>query len=132
MIKERRLNQRSQVNWSAIIQLEDKTGFKANTIDISESGVLLSSKVKLNEKDKVMLYIMANVSGEITKIKTTAECRFFTEYCGNYNFGLRFLDISLHDRIFLSSYVNGTSFLTKNIPNMPSPSEVRHVSSQFN
>jgi c-di-GMP-binding flagellar brake protein YcgR len=129
MIKERRLKPRKKVSWPSIIQLHDKSGLKANTVDISEAGVLLLSKIKLSKDDKVVLYIMANIKNKTTKIKAQAECRFVAKSGDNYNLGLRFLDISLRDKHFLRKFVESPS-ISSSI--MPSPSEVKHVSSQFN
>lgn len=131
LIVQQRKDERVMVTWHVVGRWKDGSSFSASTVNISKSGIMISSPVQYKEGERAYIKFHAMLSGEKRWIDAVIEIKHqVLTSKGKYNIGASFIRMTQSNKAFISSYIEKQ---VKNKPrsfHMLFPNEVKHVREQ--
>lgn len=105
--RNRRRHERRNTTWSVSGLWQDKSRFKAITINVSKSGFLMHTARKFNMGDKAYVKIETYTHGIYRIVDAVIEVKHVAIANNVFNCGVQFIKISESHLRFLNAYVNG-------------------------
>ncbi|MCX4027396.1 PilZ domain-containing protein [Endozoicomonas sp. SM1973] len=104
--KESRQFSRKSIKWPAIIKHSGNM-FRVTTLNISETGVLVESPIKLRVGQQVALMIKGHHNGDKMTIYAKSHIKHVVIKLHYFQLGLEFIEIPKAAKTFLAKFIEG-------------------------
>jgi len=127
---ERRHHPRRKAKWPVTMRRQCGSVHEVHTLDVSETGVLLATPIKLDMNEKVILNINAYFDARHFNVTSLGECRFVSLSGDTYCCGILLDYLSTPEKNTFRQFAkNGRTNKINPKLELPSPSERINASS---